>query len=229
MLAIVSQIVQPCMSGAVAAMPGSALARRRGLDVAAGQQRALGELLGVEEVDLAGLEARLRERRLDHARDSNSVSFSDACHQPVERLLVQVRVVGEPDHHRAGVGVEVERRRCPRTAPRSRRRPSPSCRRRWWRVSENDEISRLSGFLKFSRARFEVGEDVVDGLVLVVLEGELHSDAPPGLDLEVAQVRLVEPHRLDVVGQLLRDRLEEPVLVGDDVRDRDGVACRRRP
>ena len=39
------------------------------------------------------------------------------------------------------------------------------------------------------------------------------------VDLEVAEVRLVEAHRLDVVGQLPRERLEQPVLVGDDVDD----------
>lgn len=49
--------------------------------------------------------------------------------------------------------------------------------------------------------------------------------APPSsLDLEVPEVGLVQPDRLDVVRQLRHERLEQAILVGDDERHRHAVS-----
>ena len=72
----------------------------------------------------------------------------------------------------------------------------------------------------------EVLKDVRDRVRLVVLERELHRVPLPGLDLEVPQVRLVQPNRIDVVREFLGDGFEQAGLVRNDVGD-DDVVVRR--
>ena len=69
------------------------------------QARVLPQLLGVEEVDLSRLELLLIEGVFDYhqARGDDSVG---GVQQSEPSLLVERRVVGEPQHYRTGVRLE---------------------------------------------------------------------------------------------------------------------------
>src|SRR6266516_4843442 len=72
------------------------------------QQRTLRELLRVQEVHLAWIETRFDEGRFD----MNKIRVGEllgSLPKPVECLLVQTRIVGEPEHYRATIRIEVER------------------------------------------------------------------------------------------------------------------------
>ena len=178
-LASVSQIVQPCMSGADAARPGMCSCPSGAVSTC---PRVSSELLVsfwvFRKYTLPGSRRGLANGGSMCTR-FEYVNFSEACLKPVERLLVQARVVGEPEHDRT----RVRRRSRTSSLPQNSASiaaaamtvlPAPVVA-----VSENDEISRLSGFLKFSRARLRLARTSSTASFLVVLQGELHSDPRP--------------------------------------------------
>ena len=87
------------------------------LDEAAREERRAGEPLRVEEVHLPGLQLSHRERRPD-VDEPVPRQLLRRLHQTEPGLVVEVRIVGEPDHDSAWIGLEVELGRSRRTALR---------------------------------------------------------------------------------------------------------------
>ena len=141
--------------------------------VAARQQRALRQSLGVEEVHLAALQRRNRKRRPDRdevARDE----LLGCLHEPRATLLIQGRIVREPDDDRTWVGVELEgvaavEQRLDRSG-RHNRLAGAGCRGE----AEGDFLAVAA---EDAVRLFQVVQHLLDGFGLVVLEGVFHRSA----------------------------------------------------
>src|SRR5437762_8583251 len=73
-----------------------------GLDVPARQERPPRELLSIQEVHLAWIEARFGKRWFD-VNEIRIGELLGSLPKPVESLLVQIRIVGEPKHYGARI------------------------------------------------------------------------------------------------------------------------------
>ena len=97
-------------------------------------------------------------------------------HQPVAGLQVEGRVVGEPDHHRAGVGLDVELGAAvEQRLDRGRRHHGLAGAGGRGQRERRDLVVAVEGDL----GAVEVVEDLLDGVALVGLERELHSVLRP--------------------------------------------------
>src|SRR5262245_15491082 len=96
----------------------------------------------------------------------------------VERLLVQAWVVREPEHDGARIWIEVEVVISPKQRLNCRRGHDRLSRAGGCRQRKRRNLA-LVGVPEVVSRPLKVGKDVIDGLLLVVLQGKLQSDPRP--------------------------------------------------
>ena len=193
--------------------------------VPANKKAVPGQLLRIREIDLPGLQPLTVEGVADRHKVRNRQLVGCLVQTPTG-LLVQRWVIAEPDHHSAGIGLELEFVVAEEQRLDHRRRhhglagAGGGCERKAVLVSV---------LVPALPCVAQVLQNLLyGGRLIFIFERKLHL-SPPHRETEIGQVGFVKPHGLNAVWQLAGNRLKAALVVGDDISDADhflGRYCR---